>query len=125
VEPPTTVLWRARMKDVAEGNPLKGTAIAIGVVGLVVIAVGVTLVLVQDPDDGSTLGGLIIRVGAVLGAVALVLPSIRKPSLPTLIVAGLGLILVLARPGLVWAALIGWAVWVLFGRQRSRSSSDS
>ena len=113
------------MKDVAEGNPLKSTAITVGVVGLVVIAVGVTLVLVQDPDDGSTLGGLIIRVGAVLGAVALVLPSIRKPSLPTLIVAGLGLILVLARPGLVWAALIGWAVWVLLGRQRSRSRSDS
>ena len=113
------------MNDVAEGNPLKSTAIAIGVIGLVVIAVGVTLVLVQDPDDGSTLGGLIIRVGAVLGAVALVLPSIRKPSLPTLIVAGLGLILVLARPGLVWAALIGWAVWVLLGRQRRTSSSDS
>ena len=87
-------------------------------IGLVVIAVGVVLVLDQDPDDGSTLGGLIIRVGAVLGAVALVLPTIRKPSLPTLIVAGLGLILVLARPGLVWAALIGWAVWVLLGRQR-------
>jgi len=116
---------RARMKDVAEGNPLKSTAIAIGAVGLVVIAVGLAVILFQDADDGSTLGGLLIRVGAVLGAVALVLPSIRKPSLPTLIVAGLGLILVLARPGLVWAALIGWAVWVLLGRQRSTSSSDS
>jgi hypothetical protein len=57
--------------------------------------------------------------------VALVLPSIRKPSIPTLIVAGLGLVLVLARPGLVWAALIGWAVWVLLGPQRSTSRSDS
>jgi hypothetical protein len=96
-----------------------------GVVGLLVIAVGVILVLVRDADDGSTLGGLIIRAGAVLGAMALVLPTIRKPSLSTLIVAGLGLVLVLARPGLVWAALVGWAVWVLLGRQRRMSSSDS
>jgi hypothetical protein len=108
---------------VAEANPMRSTAIALGVVGLLVILVGV--VLVQDPDDGSTLGGLIIRVGAVLGALALVLPTIRKPSLPTLIVAGVGLVLVLARPGLIWAALIGWAVWVLLGRQRRMSSSDS
>ncbi|MGH8947363.1 MAG: hypothetical protein ACRDXF_00785, partial [Acidimicrobiia bacterium] len=106
-------------------TPLKGTAIAIGVVGVVVIGVGLAVILFQGADDGSTLGGLLIRVGAVLGAVALVLPSIRKPSVPTLIVAGLGLVLVLARPGLVWAALVGWAVWVLLGRQRRTSSSDS
>ena len=96
-----------------------------GVVGLLVIGVGVVLVLVQDGDDRGNLGGLIIRVGAVLGAIALVLPTIRKPSIPTLIVAGLGLVLVLARPGLVWAALVGWAVWMLLGRQRRTSSSDS
>ncbi|HEX2403869.1 MAG TPA: hypothetical protein VHM29_04125 [Acidimicrobiia bacterium] len=108
-----------------EANPLRSTAIAMGVVGLLVIAAGVILVLLQDADDGSTLSGLIIRVGAVLGALALVLPTIRKPSLPTLIVAGLGLVLVLARPGLVWAALLGWAGWVLLGRQRRMSSSDS
>ncbi|HWL48693.1 MAG TPA: hypothetical protein VNT92_02360 [Acidimicrobiia bacterium] len=113
------------MKDVAQDNPLKSTAIAVGVAGMVVIGVGLAVILFQDADDGSTLGGLLIRVGAVLGAVALVLPSIRRPSLPTLIVAGLGLVLVLARPGLVWAALIGWAIWVLLGRQRSTSSSDS
>lgn len=94
-----------------------------GVVGLLVIGVGV--VLVQDAQDRGNLGGLIIRVGAVLGAIALVLPTIRKPSIPTLIVAGLGLVLVLARPGLVWAALVGWAVWMLLGRQRRTSSSDS
>jgi hypothetical protein len=103
---------------------MRGTAIAMGVIGLLVIAVGVVLVLVQDADDGSSLGGVIIRVGAVLGALALVLPTIRKPSLPTLVVAGLGLVLVLARPGLVWAALVGWAVWVLLGRQRRMSSSE-
>jgi hypothetical protein len=96
-----------------------------GVVGLLVIGVGVVLVLVQDAEDRGNLGGLIIRVGAVLGAIALVLPTIRKPSIPTLIVAGLGLVLVLARPGLVWAALVGWAVWMLLGRQRRTSSSDS
>ena len=96
-----------------------------GIVGLLVIGVGVVLVLVQDADDRSNLGGLVIRVGAVLGAIALVLPTIRKPTLPTLIVAGLGLVLVLARPALVWVALAGWALWVLLGRQRRTSSSDS
>ena len=109
----------------ADGNPLKSTAIAVGAVGLVAIAVGLVMIWFEEPNDGSNLGGLLIRVGAVLGAVALVLPSIRRPSLPTLIVAGLGLVLVLARPGLVWAALIGWALWVLLGRQRRTSSSDS
>jgi hypothetical protein len=113
------------MNAVAQETPLRNTAIAVGVVGLIVIGVGLAVILFQDADDGSNLGGLLIRVGAVLGAVALVLPSIRKPSLPTLFVAGLGLALVLARPGLVWAALIGWAVWVLLGRQRNTSSSDS
>ena len=96
-----------------------------GIVALLVIGFGVVLVLVQDADDRSNLGGLVIRVGAVLGAIALVLPTIRKPSIPTLIVAGLGLVLVLARPALVWAALAGWALWVLLSRQRRTSSSDS
>jgi hypothetical protein len=68
---------------------------------------------------------VLIRAGAVLGAVALVLPGIRRPSLPTLLVAGAGLVLVLARPGLVWAALIGWVAWALLSRQRRTSSSDS
>jgi hypothetical protein len=112
------------MDGVAQKNQLRSTAVAIGAVGLVVIGMGLAMLLFDDQGRGSNLGGLLIRVGAVLGAVALVLPNIRKPSLSTLIVAGLGLVLVLARPALVWAALIGWAVWVLLGRQRSRSSSD-
>jgi Na+-transporting NADH:ubiquinone oxidoreductase subunit NqrB len=110
---------------VAQKNQLKSTAVVMGAVGLVVIGMGLAILLFDDQGRGSNLGGLLIRVGAVLGAVALVLPSIRKPSISTLVVAGLGLVLVLARPALVWAALIGWAVWVLLGRQRSRSSSDS
>ncbi len=96
-----------------------------GAVGLVIIGMGLAMLLFDDPGRGSNLGGLLIRVGAVLAAVALILPSIRKPSLPTLIVAGLGLILVLARPALVWAALIGWAAWILLSRQRRTPSSDS
>lgn len=112
------------MDGVAQKNQLRSTAVVMGAVGLLVIGMGLAMLLFDDQDRGNNLGGLLIRVGAVLGAVALVLPNIRKPSLPTLIVAGLGLVLVLARPALVWAALIGWAVWLLLGRQRSRSSSD-
>jgi hypothetical protein len=110
---------------VAEGNPLKGTAIALGVIGVVAMVVGLIIMLVADPGEVSPTGGVLIRAGAVLGAIALVLPGIRRPSLPTLLVAGLGLVLVLARPGLVWAALIGWLGWVLLSRQRRSSSSDS
>ena len=113
------------MKDVAHKNQLRSTAIVMGVVGLVVIGMGLALLLFDDEGRGNNLGGLLIRVGAVLGAIALILPNIRKPSLPTLIVAGLGLVLVLARPALVWAALIVWAAWVLLSRQRRTSSSDS
>ena len=97
----------------------------LGVIGLLMILAGLVVILLADPDQGSTRGGLLIRAGALLGAVALVLPTIRKPSISTLIVAGAGLLLVLARPGLVWAALIGWAVWVIVDRQRRTSSRES
>jgi hypothetical protein len=110
---------------VAEGNPLKGTAIALGVIGAVAMVAGLIALLLADAGEGSATGGVLIRAGAVLGAVALVLPGIRRPSLPTLLVAGAGLVLVLARPGLVWAALIGWVAWALLSRQRRTSSSDS
>lgn len=92
---------------------------------MLAIGLGLVFVWFEEPGDWDTTGGLLIRVGAVLGSLALVLPTLRKPSLPTLLVAGLGLVLVLARPGLVWAALLGWAVFVLLGRQRRTSSKDS
>jgi hypothetical protein len=110
---------------VAEGNPLKGTAIALGVIGVVAMVAGLVALLLADPGEGSPTGGVLIRAGAVLGAVALVLPGIRRPSLPTLLVAGAGLVLVLLRPALVWAALIGWVAWVVLSRQRRTSRSDS
>jgi hypothetical protein len=108
-----------------EGNPLKGTALALGVVGLSMIGGGLAMVLLAAPDQGSTAGGLLIRAGALVAAVALVLPTIRKPSLSTIVVAGAGLLLVIARPGLVWAALIGWSVWAILGYQRRTSSKES
>jgi hypothetical protein len=113
------------LPPVAEGNPLRGTAIAVGVIGVAAMVVGLIALVLADPGEGSPTGGVLIRAGAVLGAVALVLPGIRRPSLPTLLVAGAGLVLVLIRPGLVWAALIGWVAWALLSRQRRTSSSDS
>jgi hypothetical protein len=110
---------------VAEGNPLQGTAITLGVIGVVAMVAGLVFLWLADPGEGSPTGGVLVRAGAVLGAIALVLPGIRKPSLTTLVVAAAGLALVLARPGLVWAALIGWVAWVLLSRQRWTSSSDS
>jgi hypothetical protein len=109
----------------AEGNPLKGTAIALGAVGILMIGAGVIMALRADAGVQSTEGSLLIRVGALVGAVALVLPTVRKPSLPTVLVSFVGLVLVLARPALVWAALIGWSIWVIMGRQRRMSSKES
>lgn len=108
----------------AEGNPLKGTAIALGAVGILMIGAGVIIALRADAVQ-STEGSLLIRAGALVGAVALVLPTVRKPSLPTVLVSFVGLVLVLARPALVWAALIGWSIWVIMGRQRRMSSKES
>lgn len=113
------------LAPVAEGNQLRGTAIALGAIGIVAMVIGLIGILVADPGEPSPTSGVLIRAGAVLGAIALVLPGIRKPSLPTLLVAGAGLVLILLRPGLVWAALIGWVAWVLLSRQRRASSSDS
>ncbi len=109
----------------ADRNELRGTAVAIGVIGLVLIGLGAVIALTSDRGISTPSSGILIRSGAVLGALALALPSIRKPSVSTLLVAGGGLVLVLARPGLIWAALIGWVVWIVLGRQRSTDSNDS
>lgn len=109
----------------AEGNPLKGTAIALGAVGILMIGAGLAMALLTDAGQQGTEGSLLIRAGALVGAVALVLPTIRKPSLPTVLVSLVGLALVMARPGLVWAALIGWSIWVIMSRQRRMSSKES
>ena len=108
----------------SEVSPLKGSAVTLGVVGGLLMVVGLALVFLSDSDQAGPGGGVLIRVGALLGAVALVLPTIRKPSFVTLLVAGVGLLLVLARPGLVWAALVGWSLWVILGRQRNSSSKE-
>ena len=104
---------------------MRGTAVAIGVIGLVLIALGVVIALTSDRGVSTPSSGILIRSGAVLGALALALRSIRKPSVSSLLVAGGGLALVLVRPGLVWAALAGWVLWIVLGRQRSTDSNDS
>ncbi|MGC2240555.1 MAG: hypothetical protein WA726_06920 [Acidimicrobiia bacterium] len=108
-----------------ERSELRSTAITLGVIGVVLMGVG--LVLIVSGGDGSSdaTGGLAVRSGAVIGAIALVLPSIRKPKISTVVVAGAGAILALARPGLAWAALLGWVLWVGLGRQRRTDKSES
>lgn len=92
---------------------------------MLLIGAGVAILVWGAGSPPDPRSGILIRTGAILGAVALVLPSIRKPSISTILVAGAGLILVLARPGLIWAALIGWVVWVWLGRQRSTADNES
>ncbi len=76
-------------------------------------------------DLNSPTAGVLIRVGAILLAVSLVLPVVKKPSTIMTVVVGAGLLIVLLRPGLIWAALIVWLLWLGLGGQRSTDDSAS
>lgn len=110
---------------VDRSGQLRGIAITMGVIGLLMIGAGVGVALASDSGLQEPTAGLMLRVGAVLAALAMVVPTLRRPSIPTMAVAGGGLLLVLARPGLVWAALLGWVLWLFVSRQRRTSSNDS
>ena len=105
--------------------PMSATALSVGIVGLALIVAGVLVALFGEDVSTSPSSGVLIRVGAVLGAVALVLPTFKRPSLAALLVAAAGLVLVLARPGLIWIALIGWVVWLIAARQRKTADNES
>lgn len=109
----------------ADSSELRGTAIALGLIAVLMMAVGLVLILSSDIGTTDATGGLAVRSGAVIGAIALVLPTIRKPRISTILVAGAGLLLALARPGLVWAALLGWVLWFGLGRQRRTGKRES
>ena len=96
---------------------MRGTALTVGVVGLAFVLLAMVMMIWGSSDLSSPSVGVLIRVAGILLAVSLVLPKARKPSLITVVVAGVGLVLVLTRPGLIWVALFGWVVWVAFNRQ--------
>ena len=104
---------------------MRGTALTLGLIGVALALVAIVIVAWGSADFGSPTVGVLIRVAGILLAVSLVLPSIRKPSILALLVAGAGLILVLARPGLIWVALVGWVGWVVFGRQTRTADKES
>jgi hypothetical protein len=111
--------------NVTTNNELRSTAITLGVIGLAVISIGVWIAIFGDQGLSEPGAGILIRVGAVLGAVALILRSLRRPSIATIAIVSIGTILVLARPGLVWVALIGWVGWFIAVRQSKTADSDS
>lgn len=76
-------------------------------------------------DVNSPTAGILIRVGAILLAISLVLPVVKKPSLGTSVIVGTGLVVVLVRPGLIWAGLVALVIWLAIGRQRSTDDSAS
>lgn len=100
-------------------NPLRGTALTIGLVGLGAVVTAVILILFRDETLSSPEVGLLVRVGAVLLAISLVLPGFRRPSLGVMIGVAAALVLILMRPALIWAGLIGWLAWILLDRQRT------
>ena len=101
---------------------MRGTALTLGIVGLALASLALIMMVWGSSDLGSPAVGVLIRVAGILLAVSLVLPAVRKPSLTTVLVVGGGLVLVMARPGLIWAALFAWVLWVAFGRQSTDSN---
>jgi hypothetical protein len=90
--------------------------VAAAVTGLVIIFSG-------SDDVNSPIAGVLIRVGAILLAISLVLPIAKKPSLAMTVAVGVGLLVTLIRPGLIWVAIIAWVGWLILGRQRSTNEA--
>ena len=93
--------------------------------GAIAAVAGMLIVLTGSDDLNSPTAGVLIRVGAILLAVSLVLPAVKKPSTLMTVVVGAGLLAVLFRPGLIWAGLVGLVLWLFLGRQRSKDDSAS
>lgn len=89
------------------------TRLLLGMAGLGLIVAGFIMVFWGSDDAG---GGVLVRVGLVLGAAWLVAPAIRRPSLATigLLVAGSA---VLFRPRLIVAVAIAAVMWRLAQRR--------
>lgn len=89
----------------------------LGVITLLMLAAG-GLWLWLEP--AAPTGGVLLRVGLILGAVWLVAPLIRRPSLAAMV--GLAVAaLVLARPRLLWVVPVAAVVWRL-SSARARTS---
>lgn len=72
-----------------------------------------------EGSDSPT-GGVLLRVGVILGAVWLVAPLIRKPGLAGVIGLAAGA-LVMVRPKLIWALVAAAVIWWASRRTPSRS----
>ncbi len=92
--PPATVV------DNTTRMLLGGVAVAMLAAGAWVLASG----------EDAALGGVLSRVGLVLGAAWLVAPVVRRPSLATLALLAAGA-LVLIRPRLILAVAVGAVLW--------------
>lgn len=90
------------------------TRLLLGIAAVGLIVAGLSLALFGGEE---ATGGMLIRVGVLLGAAWLVAPSVRRPSLATvaLLVAGA---LVLIRPRLVAAVAVAALIWWMRRRQR-------
>ena len=92
------------------------TRILLGLAALGALVAGGTI-LVSGSDD--TIGGVLIRVGLLLGAGWLVAPLIRRPSFASLGLLAVGA-LVLIRPRLIVAVVVAAVLWSLSARKRRR-----
>lgn len=109
----------------SEQRPKLGTAFTLGIFGAIAAGTGIVIALTPNASLTTPIVGVLIRVGAVLLAVSFAIPLFRKPSGLVMTLLGAGLVVVLIRPALIWAAVIGWIGWTILGRQRSTDDNDS
>ena len=62
---------------------MRPMALTLGLAGLALIGLGAYFAIFGDDTGSNPVAGVMIRSGAVLAAVGLVLPTIRKPSVTT------------------------------------------
>ena len=104
---------------------MRRLALVLGIIGAALGVSALALMLIGVSELSSPEVGVLIRVAAILIAVALVLPVMRRPSLTTMLLVGAGLIIVLVRPALIWVGLLLWGGWFFFGRHSRTDRSDS
>ena len=86
----------------------------LGILAAVLMAVGAYLYWTGE----ETTAGVFVRVGAMAGAVWLVAPMIRRPSVATVSFLAGGALLLL-RPRLLIVAVAAAVIWRLSSRRRS------
>ncbi len=104
--------------------PRKVRRTILGLIAAALLAGGLLLTFTAEAEtDGRVWGGILLRSGAVLGAVWLVYPKARRVSPPMWAAITTVIVVLAVRPRLImWGLVLGVAAAIAIGLGRSRSS---